>query len=130
MKLLFHLLSSVRMRCPHCRRSRLARHYFAFRERCGTCGYVFQGESGDFWGTVVILYTIAGTLGIATGAVLIGWGVGTLTAQIYAATLVAAGGALLCFPFAKSLWIHLLYRTRGHFEEYRPPEDFRPGAGG
>jgi hypothetical protein len=29
---------------------------------------------------------------------------------------------LVVFPFAKAQWITLLYFTRGHYEEYRPPQ--------
>ncbi|MBI4082076.1 MAG: DUF983 domain-containing protein [Candidatus Lambdaproteobacteria bacterium] len=122
MKLMLNLLRSLRLRCPHCGQGRLTRNYFVFNERCDNCAYVFQGDPGDFWGTVVMLYTAAGILGIATGAVLIGMGIGDIEFQIYTAAIVVAASALALFPLVKSLWIHLLYHTRGHFEEYRAPD--------
>ena len=84
-------------------------------------GYTFQGETGDFWGGVVFSYAFAGILGMFTGAMLTVFGWLSIADRVYVSTGVGFVSILLCFPFAKSLWIHLLYNTRGKYDEYRPP---------
>lgn len=121
-KILFQLLYSFTLRCPHCRQEWMPRTLYGFHHQCSRCKLVYQGDSGDFWGGVVIGYAFAGLTGMVIGLVmtLIG-GFGWET-TVYTSSLSGLASILVFFPFAKSLWIHLLYHTRGQYEEYRPPE--------
>lgn len=121
MRWVFRLARSLRLRCPHCDRTPLAERLFDFREHCAHCGYRYLGEEGDFWGQVVLSYAVGGTVGIATGAWLTSQAGWSLAAAVYGAAAAAVLGVMASFPFCKALWIHLLYHTRGQYEEYRPP---------
>ena len=121
MKLLMMMLKSLRLRCPHCGSGALTRYFWVFHDDCGKCGYTFQGETGDFWGGVVFSYAFAGIVGMFTGAMLTVLGWLSIADRVYVSTGVGFVSILLCFPFAKSLWIHMLYYTRGKYDEYRPP---------
>jgi len=116
------VLRSVDLRCPHCRRGRVFRNPWLARERCPTCGLVFLRDEGDFWGGVVFNYTYAGIVGMAVAALLVKLGVQDWEWIAYGAAAAVVLSVLTLFPFAKAQWIALLYATRGHYEEYRPPD--------
>lgn len=121
--MLVTLPRAVTLRCPHCRKGRLFRKVYALNERCPVCGLVFERDEGDFWGSVVINYTFGSLAGLAAAVAValmqLGWeDWGNIT---YFAAGVGVATILLLFPFAKSLWIWLLFLTRGGYEEYRPP---------
>jgi uncharacterized protein (DUF983 family) len=118
---LLGLLLAVRLRCPHCRKSGLYRRPYVLHAHCPVCGLAFERDEGDFWGGVVFSYVYAGVAGLALAALLIVLGVTRWDWIAYAAAGTAALTALAVFPFAKAQWITLLYLTRGHYEEYRPP---------
>lgn len=121
-RLLLRLAACVRLRCPHCGEGRILRHPYAAHPACPVCGLAFQRDEGDFWGTVVFAYTFGGIAGLAAAAALLRLGVERWQPIAFAASGAALAAILLTFPFARSLWIHLLYLTRGHYEEYRPPD--------
>ena len=124
MHLLRFLLGSFSFRCPHCREGRLTRGLYGFNHHCEHCGYAYLPDDGDFWGGVVICYTFAGSIGIGAGGLLVSFADVSVQTLIYAATLTTVGAVLLLFPWSKSVYAYLLYYTRGHEEEYRPPADF------
>jgi len=119
-RLLLHLARSVTLRCPHCRRTNVMRNPYVAHETCAECGLVFQRDEGDFWGTVVLSYGLAGLVGLGTAAIIVRLGMTDWEAVAYIAAGAAVASILLFFPFVKSLWIYLLYFTRGQYEEYRP----------
>jgi uncharacterized protein (DUF983 family) len=121
-RVLWQVLRSADLRCPHCRRAGLYRRPYLAHERCPACGLVFQRDEGDFWGAVVFTYTYAGGVGLLLAALLFRLGVQRWETIAYAAAGATVLAALAAFPFAKAQWIALLYHTRGHYEEYRPPE--------
>ena len=118
----WQVLRSVDLRCPHCRRGRIFRNPWLAHERCPVCGLVFQRDEGDFWGGVVFTYTYAGIVSLGVAALLIRLGVQDWERIAYGAAGAAIAAVLAIFPFAKAQWIALLYATRGHYEEYRPPD--------
>ncbi len=120
-RLLLACLRSFRLRCPHCRRGRIFRNPYAAHRACGECGLVFQRDEGDFWGGMVFSYTFAAVIGLGTAGALLLARVEQWETLVYSSAFVALASILVHFPFAKSLWIHLLYATRGQLEEYRPP---------
>ena len=119
-RLFWYCLKSLRMRCPHCQQESITRYWYGIREKCGSCGYVYQGESGDFWGGVVISYAFGGVAGMLTGMVIVSLGLfETIEMRVYVSVFTGLGALVLLFPWSKSLWTHIMYATRGHYEEYR-----------
>ena len=119
---LWQVLRSVTLRCPHCRRARIMRNPYVAHERCPACGLTFQQDEGDFWGTVVFAYTYGGIVGLIVAALMVLAGVEHWETIAYVSATATVVAVLAVFPFAKAQWITLLYFTRGHYEEYRPPE--------
>ena len=122
LRILYQLLFSFTLRCPHCRQERMLRLPYGFHHHCSNCKLVYQGDTGDFWGGVVISYTFAGLVGMGIGLVMTWMGGFGWETTIYTSALSGLASILVVFPFAKSLWIYLLYHTRGQYEDYRPPE--------
>jgi hypothetical protein len=90
-------------------------------EKCHNCGYTFLGQSGDFWGGVVLTYGFSGGAGITVAALLIRYEAMSTMAVTFVAAGIVVAATVLSFPFCKAIWIHLVYQGRGHYEEYRPP---------
>jgi uncharacterized protein (DUF983 family) len=120
-QVLLQVLRSADLRCPHCRRGPIYRLPYVAHERCPVCGLAFQRDEGDFWGGVVFSYGYACIVGLAVAGLLFRLGVEHWETIAYAAAGAAVAAVLVVFPFAKAQWIALLYATRGHYEEYRPP---------
>ena len=117
-QILLRLAQSVTLRCPHCSRTRVMRNPYVPHKACAECGLVFEREEGDFWGTVVLSYGLGGAVGIATGALLVHFGATDWERVAYTAAGATLATILLCFPFVKSLWIYVLYLTRGQYEDF------------
>jgi uncharacterized protein (DUF983 family) len=45
----------LRRRCPRCGRAPIFAGFIAVRDRCASCGFVFEEKSGDTWGFWVLL---------------------------------------------------------------------------
>jgi uncharacterized protein (DUF983 family) len=45
----------LRRRCPHCGQGRIFQGFIEVRDRCTSCGFVFEERSGDTWGFWVVL---------------------------------------------------------------------------
>ena len=125
------LFVSPSLRCPHCRGTFMPRNYFTFKDKCTQCDFVFQGESGDFWGGMVFSYAFGGVTALVVAALILVFDWPPLSPEgiAYTVAFIALGAVVLSFPFAKSAWIYLLYHTRGQYEEYRPGSAGKaPGA--
>jgi len=122
MNVLYKVWKGLRLRCPHCAREGLMQSFLRFREVCGQCGYRYLPDDGDFWGQVVLAYTFGGIAGMMAGTALTVAGWGDLESRIYVSTFAVVVAVVASFPFAKALWIHFLYLTRGRYEEYAPPK--------
>lgn len=123
LRLLRGMPHAFTLRCPHCGQGWIPHHYFALHERCASCGLAFQVDEGDFWGSMVFSYTFGGLAGLALAALAFVLDVGSIEARVYTVAFLALATVLASFPVSRSLWVHLLYLTRGHYEEYRPPEE-------
>ncbi len=117
----FRCLKGLGLRCPNCGVGPLTRNFLGSVELCSGCGYRFLGQTGDFWGGVVLTYTLAGTAAITASAFLIAHEVASTVAVTFISVGIVIVTALLTFPFCKAVWIHLVFQGRGHYEEYRPP---------
>ena len=59
------------MKCPHCGVGPLTRNFLGSVEVCPECGYRFLGQTGDFWGGVVLTYVFDGGAGVVVSALLV-----------------------------------------------------------
>jgi uncharacterized protein (DUF983 family) len=102
------LVRAVMRRCPNCGSGGIFANYAELRESCPRCGLRLQrGESDYFIGAyllnlVAVELLFAALLGVVivvtypnTPWVALQWG----------GLVVMAAGAVLCYPFAKSIWL-------------------------
>jgi uncharacterized protein (DUF983 family) len=121
MDFILKMLRSLNLRCPNCQQGRILRNWIEVNRACSSCGYVFMQETGDFWGGMVFSYTYAGFTALAVAGVLIALDLFSIGARVYAAVLAGAASILLLHPITRANWVTLMFLTRGHYEEYRPP---------
>lgn len=94
--------------CPRCGGDGIFRGYFRLRDRCPTCGYLFERESGFFVGALLINFALVeGALFILVMGFIF-W-----KAQQPEAGLVIPGvlgvavgviGPVLFYPYSQSIW--------------------------
>lgn len=118
---LFKCIKGLGLKCPHCGVGPLTRNFLWSVEVCPGCGYTFLGQTGDFWGGVVLTYVFSGGTAITVAALLIMNELMSIMAVTFVAAGIVVAVTLLVVPFCKAIWIHLVYQGRGHYEEYRPP---------
>ncbi len=102
------LIRAVRLCCPNCAGRGVFSGPLTLRDRCPTCGLLFdRGESDYFLGAylinlVAVELLLAGTLvtiGIAT------WPDPPWMLLQYGGVVLAIVGAVLAYPFSKLVWL-------------------------
>jgi uncharacterized protein (DUF983 family) len=95
------------LRCPHCGRGPVLRHWLGLRVTCGACGLRLQrGEHDTFTGAMFILFTMVGVVSYAAIAVaLLVAGTTPWDLLQYGLPLLALVEVLAFFPFSKLLWL-------------------------
>jgi uncharacterized protein (DUF983 family) len=95
------------LRCPHCGKGPVLKHWLRLRVKCGTCGLrLARGEHDSFVGSALILFALAGLFTYAALVVVLlatdetPWPL--LENGLPLVLLVAVP---LFFPFAKLLWL-------------------------
>jgi uncharacterized protein (DUF983 family) len=116
-----YLLRAFTFRCPNCGVGRMQRKPYVFNHDCDQCGYRYLPDDGDFWGGVVIAYTFGGIIGFIGVGLLVAFTDLSVANLVYATAAIVVASIFLLFPFCKSLYAYLMFRFRGHEEEYRPP---------
>jgi uncharacterized protein (DUF983 family) len=102
------LIRALLRRCPNCGSRGIFSSYTELRESCPTCGLrLHRGESDYFIGAF-LLNLVAVELLFA--AVLAAWAIATYpntpwTAIEVAAVVLIIVGAVVCYPFSKSVWL-------------------------
>jgi uncharacterized protein (DUF983 family) len=111
LRVLGALLCGLLLICPVCRRGRMSRSLFRLRERCPSCGVVFERDPGEMTGGMAInmvLTSILGVAGAIYGALFSGLAMGLVAVLLAVATV----GFALCFHrHARGLWVGLLHVT-------------------
>jgi len=113
-------------RCAMCGGGDLYAGWFRMRERCPTCGYLFEREEGFFLGSYVV------NLGVTEGLLIVG---GIIPCIIFlsanpeasvipiliVALALAVVGPIVFYPFSRTLWaaIDLIIRP----SEAKEPRD-------
>jgi uncharacterized protein (DUF983 family) len=122
MKFILAILRSLRLRCPNCHQGRLMKNWFVIHESCGVCGYEFLKETGDFWGGMVFSYTYAGFVALVTTGILVLADALTWGNRVYVAVICGVVAIVVLHPFTRANWVTVMFLTRGHYEDYRPPK--------
>src|SRR4051812_30053963 len=102
------LLRAMGRRCPNCGARGIFAGYTTLRENCPTCGLRLQRGENDYFIGAYLLNLVAVELlfALLLGVVVVMTYPDTPWNLLqYAAVVLILGGALICYPFAKSLWL-------------------------
>jgi uncharacterized protein (DUF983 family) len=106
---------AIRLRCPNCGEGSLFASYGRLRKRCPECGLWLERGEGDYYlGAYMVALIFIETL-FAVGFVLvlvITWPDPPWDAIQYGGVVVLAAGAIIAYPFSKTIWlaIDLMFR--------------------
>jgi uncharacterized protein (DUF983 family) len=123
------LARALRLRCPNCGRGRMFESWFRMRERCDTCGLVYERGEHDYFIGAYLLNLIIAELHIAVlllVLVLATWPEVPWTTLMWVIGLLTIPGIFVTFPFSRSLWLalDLVFRPA----EASDFETMKPGA--
>jgi uncharacterized protein (DUF983 family) len=110
-RLLQAMLRGFIGRCPLCGRGRLFHAYYKVRERCESCGVVFEPTSGQSTGGMAINLVLTIFLGFVGGIVLVLNAPDRLGIGLLALLAVMALFHLLFYRFARGLWLGIMVAT-------------------
>ena len=130
---------ALTLRCPHCGSKGVLASWFRLKERCPRCKLHLHREEGDYFlgAYVIMLFTIEVLFALGFLIVLlVTWPTPPWDAIQWVGALVLLAGALLAYPFAKTMWlaIDLMFRPvssdelgwySGDSAVERPPNDIR-----
>lgn len=108
-------------RCPRCGTGHLFEHWFALRDRCPGCGYLFNREEGFFLGAFVInfgvtIFGLALIMAVLIGVLAANGSHQALVWVVVAAIVEAVVVPLLFYPTSKTLWCAIdlvMHRSEG-----------------
>jgi uncharacterized protein (DUF983 family) len=117
------LRNGLHRMCPHCGRSPALQGWLTTRDRCASCGLVFERNPGDTWA----FWVAADRLPLLVAIAVVYFAPGTRS-WTYAATFVAALGVLIVgtIPHRLGLVVALHYLSRRYWPD---PEDPIPATG-
>jgi uncharacterized protein (DUF983 family) len=117
------LKRGIRRKCPHCGRGPLFSGWMTTRDRCPSCGLVYERSAGDTWA----FWIIGDRIPIAIAIAAVYFGVGPRS-WIEGAILIGAVVAMLVatIPQRMGLVIALDYLTRRWWPD---PNDALPSSG-
>lgn len=81
-------------------------------ERCNACGFVFEKETGFFFGAMFVSYGLA--CGIMIAAMILMWGI--LNLNPFTVFITIAGAIFVTanynFMLSRTIWIYLFYENK------------------
>ncbi|MGN6695181.1 MAG: DUF983 domain-containing protein [Aquihabitans sp.] len=102
------LWRGIAKHCPRCGGGHLYRNWFRMKERCPTCGYLFEREPGFFVGSYFINFVVVEGFLFVMLMVFIGWkdqhpdaGMGL---AIAIGLFIGLVGPVLFYPFSRTIW--------------------------
>lgn len=106
---------ALTLRCPHCGSRGILASWFRLKERCPRCKLHLHREEGDYFLGAYVIMLIAMELLFAFGfliVLLVTWPNPPWEAIQWVGVILIAAGALIAYPFAKTLWlaIDLMFR--------------------
>jgi uncharacterized protein (DUF983 family) len=95
-------------RCPRCGGRGIYHNYFRMKDRCPTCGYLFEREPGFFTGAYLINLAITEGLLFVLLMGFLAWKVNNPEAGVAVALAVglflAIAAPIAFYPFARTIW--------------------------
>lgn len=109
------LFRALTLRCPHCGSKGVLASWFRLKERCPRCKLHLHREENDYFLGAYVIMLIGVELLFAMGFVivlLVTWPNPPWEAMEWIGMLVLTAGALIAYPFSKTLWlaIDLMFR--------------------
>jgi uncharacterized protein (DUF983 family) len=110
------------LRCPNCGHGGLFTGFFKMKERCPNCGILLERGESDYFIGAYTLNLIAVEILLALGFVVVvyvTWPNTPWDALEYGGVVLSILGAVLCYPFAKTIWlaVDLIFRPP-HREDF------------
>lgn len=110
------------IRCPNCGHGGLFTGFFKMLERCPNCGILLERGEADYFIGAYTLNLIAVETLLALGFVVVvyaTWPNPPWDALEYGGVMLSVLGAVLCYPFAKTIWlaVDLIFRPP-HREDF------------
>jgi uncharacterized protein (DUF983 family) len=110
------------LRCPNCGHGGLFTGFFKAKERCPNCGILLERGESDYFLGAYTLNLIAVEALLALGFVVVmyaTWPNPPWDALEYGGVVLSILGAVLCYPFAKTIWlaVDLIFRPP-HREDF------------
>lgn len=110
------------LRCPNCGHGGLFTGFFKMKERCPNCGILLERGEPDYFIGAYTLNLIAVEILLALGFVVVvyvTWPNPPWDALEYGGVVLSILGAVLCYPFAKTIWlaVDLIFRPP-HREDF------------
>ena len=102
------LVRALARRCPNCGARRIFTNYTELRASCSNCGLrLHRGESDYFIGAYLLnLVAVELLFALLLGVVIIATYPNTpWVALQWGGVVLMVTGAVLCYPFAKSIWL-------------------------
>lgn len=95
-------------KCPRCGGGHLYQGWFHMKERCPTCGYLFEREPGFFVGAYLINFAIAEGFLFVLLMIFVGWKSQNPEAGVVwpIGVGIAIGiiGPIVFYPFSRTIW--------------------------
>lgn len=98
----------VAKRCPRCGGGGIYDSWFRMKERCPSCGYLFEREPGFFVGAYLINFAIAEGFLFVLAMGFVAWKSNNpdagVTIPIAIGVVLAVVGPLVCYPYSRTIW--------------------------
>lgn len=103
------LARGARRRCPNCGGRDIFTGYFAMRDRCPTCGHLYDREDGYWLGAMAINIVVTeGLFGLFfVGGMLTTWPDVPWTWLLVGGLALNAVVPVAFYPFSKTMWVGL-----------------------
>lgn len=104
------LWRAIRRQCPNCGRRDVFDGYFTLKQRCPNCGMLLERGEGDYFlgAYTVNLVGVEAILAAAFVIVMVvTWPNPPWNALQYGGAALAVAVPIICYPFAKTIWLAL-----------------------
>lgn len=110
------LFACLRRTCPVCLHGRMFRSHFTLNVRCPNCGVIYERAAGELSGGMAINTVVTLSIAISGAflALFTSIDIGALIGILVALVIVFP---IWFYPYARALWIGLLYLTGSIREE-------------
>lgn len=102
------LVRGLTKHCPRCGGGHLYDGWFRMKERCPTCGILFEREPGFFVGAYLVNFAISIVLLFVECMAFVGWKAthedAGVTVPVIAGLVIAVVAPVLFYPFSRTLW--------------------------